>query len=335
MSKDIVTVATLFAGIVILRITFASAAGYASQFVRYCIDLTRNDLSEGIYTGLFIDSVIIVAKMVAPVLIAVLAAAVIATFAQTQFLVTAEPMKPKFNRINPISGFKRLFSLKSLVQALKGIIEIAVLLYFIYSDLVNLIATASNYLYSEITGSCEDLFTAIFNLVLKIAVAFLVVAALDYIYQWWDFERQMKMTKQEVKEEYKQTEGDPKIKGKIKELQRKMSQSRMMQQVPKSDVIIRNPTHVAVALRYHADEDEAPVVLAKGLDELALRIVAVAEENDIPVIENVEVARALYKSSDLNRQIPPQMYEAVAEVMVYLYKLGRIKAPNAAPKETA
>ena len=133
------------------------------------------------------------------------------------------------------------------------------------------------------------------------------------------------MSKQEIKEEYKQTEGDPQVKGKIKELQRKMAQSRMMQQVPQSDVVVRNPTHYAVALRYHPGEDDAPVVLAKGQDELAMRIVRIAEENDISIIENVPLARALYAEVELNDPIPPTLYEAVAEIMVYLFKLDKLK----------
>ena len=134
------------------------------------------------------------------------------------------------------------------------------------------------------------------------------------------------MTKQEIKEEYKQTEGDPKVKGKIKQMQQEMSRSRMMSKVPQSDVIIRNPTHVAVALRYHPDEDEAPVILAMGADFVAMKIVELAEQNNILVMENVALARALFAEGELDRPIPSDLYEAVAEVMVYLYKLGRLKS---------
>ena len=172
-------------------------------------------------------------------------------------------------------------------------------------------------------------------MLMKVILAFLIIAAADYLYQWWDFERQMKMTKQEVKEEYKQTEGDPQVKGRIKQLQRQMAQSRMMQQVPGADVVVRNPTHVAVALRYHPGEDAAPIVLAKGLDYLALKIVEVAEENDVVTIENRPLARQLYADAELNRTIPPDLFEAVADVMVYLYKMDRIRAPDEMRKELA
>ena len=161
------------------------------------------------------------------------------------------------------------------------------------------------------------------TLVIQIAVAFAALAFFDYLYQWWDYERQLKMSKQEIKEEYKQTEGDPQVKGKIKQIQRQRAQQRMMQQVPGADVVIRNPTHFAVALRYHEEEDNAPKVLAKGMDELALRIVKVAEENGVHVVENVPLARTLYASVDIDREIPPELYGAVAEVLVYVMKLDK------------
>ena len=174
----------------------------------------------------------------------------------------------------------------------------------------------------DISAACADVLGRFSSLILESIIAFVAVAAFDFFYQWWDYERQMRMTKQEVKEEYKQTEGDPQVKGKIREIQRKMAQTRMMQQVPQADVVIRNPTHVAVALRYRPEQDNAPVVLAMGLDELALRIVQVAEENQISVVENVAVARALYASAELNREIPPELYGAVADVLVYLYRMN-------------
>ena len=159
-------------------------------------------------------------------------------------------------------------------------------------------------------------------MVVRICIAFVAVAALDFFYQWWDYEKQMMMTKQEVKEEYKQMEGDPQVKGKIKEIQRRRAQQRMMQQVPGADVVVRNPTHFAVALRYKPDQDDAPIVLAKGQDNIALRIVQIAEENKVAVIENVPLARALYAQAELNQMIPPELYGAVAEVLVYIFKLN-------------
>ena len=149
-----------------------------------------------------------------------------------------------------------------------------------------------------------------------------MISVFDLFYQKWEYERQIRMSKQEIKEEYKQLEGDPKVKGKIKELQRKMAMSIMMQQVPDADVVIRNPTHFAVALKYNPDKDTAPVLVAKGQDELALRIVKVAEENNVFVIENKPLARAIFAATDLNQYLPPDFYGAVAEILVHVYKLN-------------
>lgn len=191
----------------------------------------------------------------------------------------------------------------------------------IYQYLIGIFGELSRYLYADLASACQHLFEGAFTMVMQISVAFIVLAGFDFLYQWWDYERQLKMSKQEVKEEYKQMEGDPQVKGKIKEIQRKMAQSRMMQQVPGADVVVRNPTHFAVALRYKPEQDNAPIVLAKGQDELALRIVKVAEENGVPVMENVPLARALYAGAELDREIPAELYGAVAEVLVYLYRL--------------
>ena len=184
---------------------------------------------------------------------------------------------------------------------------------------------SANYLYTDLSTACAHLVQVAASMVIRICIAFVALAALDFIYQWWDYERQMKMSKQEVKEEYKQLEGDPQVKGKIKELQRRRAQSRMMQQVPGADVVIRNPTHFAVALRYKPEQDSAPIVLAKGQDAIALRIVAIAEENQVAVMENVPLARALYAQTELNQEIPPQLYGPVAEVLVYIFRLNKKK----------
>ena len=326
MSKDAVAVATLFSSILILRLSFQSSVESVAEFMAYCLNLATGKIVPGLSDNVVVQMIGIVARTTGPLLLVTAIVASAATMAQTRLLVSFEPLKPKFSKINPIQGFQRLFSLKSVVQALMNLLKITLLMILIYFSLRDLMSLSPRYLYADITGACRHMFEAIFSMVLKIGLAFLVLAAVDFMYQWWDFEREMRMTKQEIKEEYKQTEGDPQIKNRIKQLQRQMARQRMMQQVPGADVVVRNPTHIAVALRYHADEDAAPVVLAMGADYLAQKIVEVAEEHDILVLENVPLARALYAEAELNKAIPPDLYEAVAEVMVYLYKLGRIQA---------
>ena len=161
--------------------------------------------------------------------------------------------------------------------------------------------------------------STIFDLIVRVSMAFAVIAFFDFLYQRWSYEKELKMTKQEVKEEYKQQEGDPKVKGKIKSIQRQMAMSRMMQAVPDADVVIRNPTHYAIALKYNIEKDNAPMVVAKGQDEVALRIVAVAMENNVYVTENKELTRALYPFVEINREIPVNFYNAIAEIFALMY----------------
>ena len=322
MSQDAVSVVTLVGAFA----TFFLLAGYIAEqiarFTAYCVQ--KCGTSDGIHLDaeLLTQGILLVIKTAGPMLLVTCVCAVLATFAQTRMLVSAELMKPKFNRLNPLEGFKRLFSLKSIVESLKGIIKITILMIIIYLSLKESIMESFKYLYTDINAACAHLFDSGKSMVFRIALAFVAVAAADFMYQWWNYEREMRMSKQEIKEEYKQTEGDPQIKGKIKEMQRQRAMSRMMQQVPEADVVIRNPTHFAVALRYRPEVDSAPVVLAKGQDELALRIVKVAEEAGVAVMENVPLARALYAQADLDREIPPDLYGAVAEVLVYIFKLN-------------
>ena len=325
MSKDVISVTTLFGSIVILRLRFPAMVRSVKDFVSYCFGLASGRVVTGISDNLLLQSVLLIARVSGPLLAVTALLAVVATMAQTRMLVTAEPLKPKLNKLNPVQGFKKMFSLNSVIQMLMGFAKIIILLVLIYSCVRDMMEVSVRYLYADLGGALEHILLAVFSMIMKVGALFLVLAGVDLLYQRWHFEREMKMTKDEVKEEYKQMEGDPKVKAKIRQIQRQMAMARMMQQVPEADVIIRNPTHVAVALRYHAGEDEAPVVLAKGLDTLAQRIIDVAESHDITIIENVPLARALYAEVEVNSQIPSDLYEAVAEVMVYLYKLGRIK----------
>ena len=326
MSKDAVTVVSLFAAVLILRLTFAASAERMAAFLASCFELIRGDIIPAPTNNLFFLSVGVLASVCGPMMAAVILAVVAATMAQTKMLVSFELIKPKFSKLSPLKGIKNLFSLKSLVMTGMNLLKIILLLLIVYASLRDMIGVAERYMYADLQGAVSHILEAIFSMLLRVGMAFTVLAAIDFMYQWFHFEKEMRMSKQEIKEEYKQTEGDPQIKGRIRQLQRQMSQARMMQQVPKSDVVVRNPTHVAVALRYHIGEDAAPVVLAMGADHLAMKIVEVAESNDITVIENVALARAMYAECELNQPIPPTLYEAVAEVMVYLYKLGRLEA---------
>ena len=329
MSKDVVAVATLLGSLAMLRIMGDTVVEQAKNLFASSFSLIAESGAAAAGQSLrelFTRCILVFVTVAGPFLAVTALLAVAATFAQTRMLVTGESLKPKFNRISPLQGFKRLFSMRSVVETLKSLLKIVVLLYLIFSYFGDTAVGFSRFFDMELGQACSILFNDILALVLRVAVAFVVLAGADFFYQWWDHERQMRMSKQEIKEEYKQTEGDPQVKGKIKEIQRRRAQQRMMQQVPGADVVIRNPTHVAVALRYKPEKDDAPVVVAKGLDELALRIVAVAEENRVAIVENVPLARSLFAGTDLDREIPPEFYGPVAEILVYVLKLDQKEA---------
>ena len=323
-SNDAVSVAVLLASFAVIRVLGVGAVSQVEAFLRYCMGLAASvETMEltGVLNGLLVQFCLTFLKAAGPILAAAVAVGIAVTLFQTQMLLSGESLKPKWDRLNPIQGFKRLFSLRSIIEALKGILKIGILLLLMYQFISGIVDLFTKYFYTDLISASAHIFDTAFQMVMEIMVAYLVLAGADIFYQWWEYERQIRMSKQEIKEEFKQMEGDPQVKGKIKETQRRMAQSRMMQQVPKADVVIRNPTHFAVALRYRPEQDAAPVVLAKGQDELALRIVRKAEESHVAVVENVPLARALYAATELNRPIPPELYNAVAEVLVYLYRM--------------
>lgn len=326
MSRDVVAVATLLGSLVMLRAMSGVVMQRAEDILYTCFDYIGRSYAGFLPTigrELVFNCLTTIAVVAGPFLLVTLILSVVATFAQTRMLVTTEPLKPKLSKLNPLSGFKRLFSLHSVVELIKNLIKISILLYLIYDYFTTVVVSFGRFLDMELNQAAEILFEDIFQLVLRVVVAFTAVAFFDYLYQRWEYERKLRMSKQEIKEEYKQMEGDPKVKGKIKEIQRQRARERMMQQVPGADVVIRNPTHVSVALRYKPEKDNAPVLVAKGLDELALRIVKVAEENHVAVVENVQLARSLYAAIDLGREITPDFYGPVAEILVYVLKMDQ------------
>lgn len=322
-SQDVTSVATLIVAFGLFWILVDSIAEQLGMFFIYCFETCAQsgNISEW-SADFFKQGLLVVAKTVLPIMAATAVAAIFATLLQTKFLVATEAMQPKFSRINPLQGFKRLFSLHSVVEALKGILKITILLVIVYKSLKGMFLESSKYIYTDVSSACVHLLDISMSMIVRVALAFVAMAAVDYLYQWWEYERNLRMSKEEIKEEFKQLEGDPKVKSKIKQLQRQMAQSRMMQQVPNADVVIKNPTHFAVALRYKPEQDVAPIVLARGQDEVALRIIKTAEEHKVTVIENIPLARALYAKTELNRAIPPELYGAVAEVLVYIFRLN-------------
>lgn len=248
--------------------------------------------------------------------------AVAVTFFQTRMAFSMDILKFKMERISPLKGFKRMFSIRSVVELIKALIKITILGWVVYVFLKGRMEELSRLMEGTVEGALIFTGNTVISLVDTVGVAFIFLASMDYLYQWWEYEKNLRMSKQEIKEEYKQTEGDPQIKGKIREKQRQMASMRMMQNVPKADVIVRNPTHYAVALGYDADRNRAPVVLAKGADHLALKIVEVGEANGVYILEDRPLARGLYASVEVDMEIPEEYYQTVAKILAFVYKLN-------------
>ncbi len=259
--------------------------------------------------------------IIAPIFLVGFLVAFLSDVIQVKWQITGKPLQPKFSKLSPVSGVKRIFSVNSIVELIKSIAKIGLVVYVAYSYLKdekeNLFILYDIPLMQAIQ-LCGEL---VIDLGLRIALVYMVIALADFAYQKFKFAKDMRMTKQEIKEEYKQQEGDPQVKGKIKQRMREASQRRMMQDLPKADVVITNPTHYAVAIKYDPEQYDAPIVLAKGEDFLAQKIKEVAKENHIEIVENKPLARMLYANVDVGQAIPPELYQAVAEVLAFVYHL--------------
>ncbi len=322
-SHEVVMVAGLLASFYGLKLlgpfTLQTLETSVAQFFLLAGEFEEISIQE--CRQLFIDGFIIFVKAALPLLLISGLVAVILTLAQTKLLFSMKSLAFKANRLNPLSGLKKIISLRGMVEMLKAVSKILILGYIVYTVFVEYIPQLPRLMDMNLGQAAAQTGSMILDIVSTVAIAAAAVAAADYIYQWWDYEKNLRMSKQELKEEYKQSEGDPQVKGKIRERQQAQARRRMMQNVPEADVIIRNPTHYAVAVRYIPEKNNAPVVVAKGVDSLALKIVAVGEEHGVTIMENRPLARGLYEAVDIDREIPENYYQAVAEVLAFVYSL--------------
>lgn len=261
--------------------------------------------------------------MVLPLLLISALVAFILSGVQTKFIFNFSTLKFKMNRLNPINGMKNKFSVKQILQLLKSILMVIVLVFFLYSDISEFSKNIVSFYSIPVAQTVAVIATTVFNVFIKVSIVVIFVGIVDYFIQWWQYEKDLKMSKQEVKDELKQMEGDPQVKSEIRSRQRRMATGRMMQDVPEADVVIVNPEHFAVALKYDAELYSAPVVLAKGKNNVALKIKEIAKEHNIEIKENPPLARALYKATEVGKEIPPDFYQAVAEILSYIYNLRR------------
>jgi len=257
---------------------------------------------------------------IAPVLGTALVAGVAANVLQIGFMFTTETLKVKLNKLNPVNGLKQMFSPRKLVDLAKNLLKVFAVGYVAYTDYSTLLEKFGSYVGQDIHTSFIDIMRTAFLMALKMCIVMVFISVADFLYQWWKYEKDLRMTKQEVKDEYKMMEGDPKIKGKIRQKQLQMSAMRMMSAVPEADVVITNPTHYAVALGYDDQVSSAPTVLAKGQDYLARKIREVATENGVQIVENPPLAQSIFAMCEVNDEIPEDLYQAVADILVFVYR---------------
>ncbi len=285
------------------------------------IKLVSGDIPRRDFSTLIMIVIVRMILILLPVFLASMLVGIVINVVQVKWQPTTKPLRPKFSKLNPLNGLKRLFSKDKLFELLKSVIKIALIGYVVYNYMYDrigaLLLMYDLSINSAITFSCAT----VVDLGLRVSLIYLLVGIGDYIYQRHKFKEDMKMTKQEVKDEYKDAEGDPQIKGKIRQRMQEASRRRMMQAVPEADVVITNPTHFAVALKYDALIADAPIVTAKGQDFLAQKIKDAAKESDVEIVENKPLARMLYHNVDIGAKIPPELYQSVAEVLAFVYNL--------------
>lgn len=327
-SKEITTAFLLLASYLVFRYTGEMIWNELSGMTQAVFQQIPNTSDFGLA---FVGSVLLIAlrafaMSVIPIFIVTVIIALIAEALQTGFVTAIDPLSPKLERINPIEGFKRMFSMTGFVELIKSIIKIIIVFiitwYAVKDDLPYIIAIMNSHPWDAIVlgGSIA------FKIAIRVGIFYLFVAILDYFYRRWEYMKNLRMTKQEIKEEYKRLEGDPQIKQRMRDLQRAMSNQRMMAAVPGADVVVTNPTHLAVAILYDAAKMKAPSLVAKGRHLVAEEIKKIADNNNIPVIENEPLARSIFASTKVGQQISSELYQAVAEVLAFVYKIKKDRA---------
>jgi len=323
-SREIPSVGVLMVGITVL---FFLGASIFQQLSTLMVQLFQEIGTSALHPSKIQDfNRLLIQRflfILSPVLIALCAVSIASHLAQSGIVFSTEMLRPNWSKISPLTGIRRVFSRQSLAELFKSLFKILIVGGVAYIAVKKEIPHIF-LLVDEETGSILNYIgTTSVTLLLKVGLVLMVLAGLDYLFQRWSFEKNLRMSKQEIKEEFKTTEGDPLIKSRIRSIQRQLARRRMMAEVPKADVIVTNPTHLAIALCYRSKEMEAPRVIAKGAGFIAERIVEIARKHDIPVIEHRPLAQALYKAVELGQMIPSTLYQVVADVLAYVYRIKK------------
>lgn len=322
-SVELNSALVLLFGLLVLYVGGGALASGMSEIARSAFmrsgNLTVN--AENLH-ALFGGGMVRLGILMAPVIFGIMVVGLTASYLQVGFVYSPEVIRPTFDKINPMNGIKKiLISRRSAMELAKSLVKVGVVGLVAYVAIEDVIVESPTLMESDPSAVMGYLTGAAYGLGIKAGLAFLVLAVVDYFYQRFEHEKELRMSKEEVKEETKSTEGDPMVKGRIRTIQRRIAYRRMMQDVPKADVIVTNPTHLAVALQYNADDMRAPRVVAKGADFIALKIREIAAEHDVPIIEDKPLAQALYRSVEIGQEIPEKMFQAVAQLLAYIYRL--------------
>jgi flagellar biosynthesis protein FlhB len=326
-SKEVSSIAILAAGTIYLFFNAGQLTDKLGENIKQTFAsiprIATGDLGLAVYMSQTIQNFLI---MILPIMIILFIVSLAANILQTGFILSVEPLTPDLSKIDPINGMRKIVSKRSVAELLKSIFKIIIVGWAAFSILKNDYSLLIPLMYQENMQIMYMLGQISFKVVTRACYVIFVLAVLDYIYQKWEFEHNLKMTKQEVKDENKQSEGDPLTKSRIRSIQREMARRRMMKEVPKADVVITNPTHYAIALSYKPEEKmTAPKIIAKGADRIALKIKEIAAKHGIPMVENKPLAQNLYKL-DLGQEVPPKFYQAIAEILAYVYGLRKKRA---------
>jgi len=319
-SQDLSSVIVLLTGFLMLRF-------YGPQLFAMCGEYMRYTFSQAIFTSMTLPETLImlnqfiltVLRIMTPFMLVIMLGSIVSNIIQTGFLFRFEPLIPDIDRLNPVSGIQNIFSWKMVAELLKSILKILIVAYVPYSTIRENIPMLIRFIQLEPVPAIIIILKTAFVMAIKIILILLFLALADWAFQKWRHEENIKMSKDEIKEEYKQREGDPRVKQKIREKQRQAASRRMMEEVPKATVVVTNPTHIACALRYEIEKDNAPVVVAMGAGLIAQKIKEIAAENKVPIIENKPLARQLYKMLEVGDEIPSELYNAVVEILKQVY----------------
>lgn len=324
-SNELITASALITLFIVLKITvgylgkrFLEVFNSSFQMID---EVANSDFTVKTSTTIINNAIKSIILICMPFFIASMAVAFVVVLYQVKWKVSNKLLKPKLNRLNIISGFKRFFSKEKAIELVLSLMKIGIITYLVYITLKDEWVTLIKLYDMKLEQAFMLIGDIVINLGLKISIVFLLIGFADLFYQKRKFRNDMKMTKQEVKDEYKNSEGDPLIKSKIRSKMREISMRRMMQNLPTADVVITNPTHLATAIKYDKEASEAPILIAKGADYLAQKIKEVAKENNIEIVENKPLARMLYYNVEVGAQVPPELYQMTAEVLAYVYKL--------------